>query len=464
MFAEVDDACRLALESERVPSISYAVGAAGEVAHARAFGIADLATGREATAGTAYLLASATKPITATAILRLAAEGRLALDDPLERHLGGLRLPRSARAGADAPTIAQALSHTAGLATHWDFAYPDGGRERFPLPVLVERYGILHRPPGERLEYSNLGYGLLDAVIGSASGREPAEYVRDEVLARVGAPSGRVGHGYRGPAPAAERYSADLVAYPEYDTSHRGASMGWATASDLVRFGLAHTRTGDPGWGLDAGHLPHAEMPGDPDGTDYGYGWGVRRIGDRTVLSHGGDMGGVGTNLTVLPDDGIAVAVLVNRTDTIGLAGAIRDRLLAVLVEGLPPLRPDRAPHAGDAAPATGDWAGVVRTHLGELPVRLSIRDDGHAEVALDSAPPRRVTVQGPEDPGDWAVDLAVSARLPTPDARAAGPLTRFVLDPRDGGLVGQARALKDDEAGHRVGNCLSHVCELGPA
>src|SRR3954471_19535179 len=120
-------------EVERVggSSVSVAVGLRNEVVFAEAYGTADFESGRAATPDTPYLLASITKPLTATAVCLLADRGVIGLDEPAERYLDGLRFTR--RGGDGDPTVRHLLQHTSGLWTQYEFIYVDTDGPRRPF-------------------------------------------------------------------------------------------------------------------------------------------------------------------------------------------------------------------------------------------------------------------------------------------------------------------------------------------
>ncbi|KFF99158.1 hypothetical protein IQ62_20570 [Streptomyces scabiei] len=110
MLEGLGEYCVEALEKHGCPSVSVAVVEQGEVVLAEAYGLADVVAGRPATSGTAYSLASITKPITATAVCVAADEGLLELDMAIP---GDYRWP--------APTARQLLQHRGGFGAHYDF-------------------------------------------------------------------------------------------------------------------------------------------------------------------------------------------------------------------------------------------------------------------------------------------------------------------------------------------------------
>ena len=157
----------------------------GEVT-TEAMGLADREQGIATTTSTVFDLGSITKQLTATAVLRLEAEGLLSVDDPVSRHLDGL----TAEQGRI--TLHQLLTHTAGLPE----ALGDDGE-------AIDRQGFidlvaatpLDRPPGQEYAYSNVGYSLLAAVIEVVTGRSYDEHLQESVLE----PAGLTSSGYRLP-------------------------------------------------------------------------------------------------------------------------------------------------------------------------------------------------------------------------------------------------------------------------
>ncbi|MEW9528272.1 serine hydrolase domain-containing protein [Microbispora sp. NPDC049125] len=436
-------------------SVSVAVARGDSPVYAGAFGMADMEEGRPATTGTAYLIASITKPITATAVCLAAEAGLLSLDDPAEKHLDGLLLYRSQDYGA--PTVRQVLQHRAGLGGHYDFAYAPIAR--LAVRQAIERYGTLYREPGSAFEYSNLGYGILDEVLRTVTGQDPAAFVKEHVFGPLGLASCHIGPAYRGPAQEAARYSAVGGRYPVYDTSHRGASLAWATASDLAMFGLSHAGAPSVLGAASIAAMRDALPTG--SGLGYGLGWFASHEGPHTIVSHSGSMGGVATMLVVVPELRLAACVLTNRTGTV-----VRDAVLGHLMSELVPgftrasVPPGGVP-AREMTIPSGTWEGHIDSYAGNIPLTLNVRS-GQVAASLDGGEP--VAAQMVTATADWDLRALFAVQLPTPDARADSPLLNLDLNQRDGVLAGAARSLKDGEQDGRLGNCLSHWCELRPS
>ena len=227
-----------------------------------------------------YRLGSISKTVTAVVVMRLRDEGRLHLDDPLERHLPGT--PFGDR------TIGQLLSHLAGASAE----SPGGWWERTPGGSLDDlRLGPEDVVLGaaRRFHYSNLGFGLLGEVVARARGMSWDDAVAAEVLR----PLGMTRTDPRPVPPAA----AGLAVHPWADVvlpepeHHAGlmaaAGQLWATLTDLGRF--AAFLIGDTGDVLDPATLEEMTEPAGVDSSAAGwsaYGLGVLVVanGPMTVL------------------------------------------------------------------------------------------------------------------------------------------------------------------------------------
>ena len=315
-----------------------------------------------------YRLGSITKTVTALLVMRLRDEGRLDLDDPLERHLPGTPYDRR--------TVGQLLSHMAGVGSE----SPGTWWERAPGTTL-DRLGLTEadRPhaAGRRFHYSNLGYGVLGELVAALRGRPWADAVREEVLL----PLDMTRTTPRPTSPAAQGFAvhpyADLVLpEPEHDAgSMAAAGQLWATLADLGRF--AALLLGDTGDVVSAGTLEEMCEPsgGAVDGGSWGaYGLGVMVLpmGDRTLVGHGGSMPGFLAGVYVDRAELTGGISLSNATSG-GDAALIPD-LLGIVRDAEPrvvdPWRPLPA-YDGAALALVGPW------YWGPAPTSLTLRADG---------------------------------------------------------------------------------------
>ncbi|WP_283246755.1 serine hydrolase [Microbispora sp. H10836] len=319
-----------------------------------AYGMADAGARRPNTPGTVFSIGSVTKTVTAAAILRLADEGKLSLDDRVGAILPRLRGPV---AGA---TVRQLLLHTSGLTgTH------GGDYEPLSPGAALAAIGRLKLafPPGAGHVYSNAGYTLLALVVERLSGRGYRDYVSSTVL-RL--PGGRVAGGFWDGHPAAPGPRA--VGYlDDGEPGHQGGFAGpyWGVEGNG---GLAMTMPGLAEWthALFTGRVvtpASAELaarPGWPlgDGRSETPGWVAfdRSLYGERFLSAAGGGGDVGHNAVVawVPAQRRVVAIASNT------AKLPAEALLRAVGPALLAGRPLPAPSA--AAPA-GDLAAMVGTY-----------------------------------------------------------------------------------------------------
>jgi CubicO group peptidase (beta-lactamase class C family) len=313
-FLPIAREMRHLVAEQTVPSIVIAVAKDGRIIWEFAVGWADRERQIPATPDTPYSLASVSKPFTATAVLKLVEAGRLVLDIPANNYLGHARITGT---HPERATLRHVLAHTAGLPGYFRMRLA-GDPQTFENTIASR--AILTRPSGRRYLYSNLGYGILDHIVERVTGVTYAEFMHRELfeplqLAQTSVPSA--------PRPgAAVRYSAHDSPLPFYDVDHRGASSVYASAHDLVRFGMFHLndRASDErhtgprilqAKSIREMQRVHTQIE---TGAGYGLGWridddgrGFRQVG------HTGGMPGVTTVLSLFPAERVVVVVLANR-------------------------------------------------------------------------------------------------------------------------------------------------------
>jgi D-alanyl-D-alanine carboxypeptidase len=176
--AAVDGVAREWLASTAAPSVSIAIVQDGRLAYAKAYGAARLNPKVDATPSTRYAIDSVSKEFTAAAILLLAEQSRLSLDDPLARWFPELRT-------ASAVTLRQLLTHTAGIRDYWpqDFLTPEMTRPTTTAAIIDEwAQRPLDFAPGTDWQYSNTGYVLAGAVVEKVSGEPLFEFLERHVF------------------------------------------------------------------------------------------------------------------------------------------------------------------------------------------------------------------------------------------------------------------------------------------
>ncbi len=359
-FDPVREFIRAQMVQSGAPTSSFAVAGDGKILWEEGFGWSDREQRIPATEHTMYSMASISKPITATGLMVLVQTGKIDLDKPVNDYLGNAKL--RARVGdAAQATVRRVANHTSGLPLHYQFFYIDEPYRRPSMDETILRYGNLVTIPGEKFEYSNLGFGILDYVISRVSGKPYEDYMREEVFRKLGLMQTSVGIGPGQEKLTATRYGEDGLPIPFYDFDHRGASAIFASAHDLVRFGLFHLKAhlADQAPILSDASIDemHRATSREGSGSGYGIGWMADDMtGGYHVLSHTGGMGGVATALRLIPSEKLAIVVLCNAG--INLPHRVANEIMATLLPNSAP-RPNAIRAApGEGVPtATGtDW------------------------------------------------------------------------------------------------------------
>jgi CubicO group peptidase (beta-lactamase class C family) len=164
-----------------IPGASIALVRDGQIVYTAAHGEANQESGQKMTADMPMRVQSISKSVTAWAVLKLAEEGKLSLDDPAERYLKGWKLPASDYP-PDGMTVKQLLSHTAGLPLGDVFALYSPDEAMPSLKESLTHPAILFQMPGKGFSYSNVGYNLLELIIEEVTERDFAEHEKRDPL------------------------------------------------------------------------------------------------------------------------------------------------------------------------------------------------------------------------------------------------------------------------------------------
>jgi CubicO group peptidase (beta-lactamase class C family) len=341
----VDPTLRAYLADGGVPGVSVAITDRDGLLLCREGGYADVAARRAVEPDTLFEIGSIGKSFTAHVILQLAAEGRLAVDDPVVRHLPWFRVPRT----GERITIHHLLSHTAGISAGID------GTPEATMQVHRLRDLPPGSAPGRRFHYSNVGYKALGLVIEALDGTSYARAIQRRVMEPAGMTASepaitnavreRIAIGYQ---PAIDdrpwNDGEPLAPAPWLQTDTADGSVA-ASATDMgayLRWLMAD---------LDAGG-PVARMATPvPALGGFGYGYGLLRFtrDGRDYVGHGGGMVGFISGMTWDQAAGIGAVVLQN-----GPGGAPTFlsrqlvRLAVAAVEGRDPARESVEPAPSD--------------------------------------------------------------------------------------------------------------------
>ena len=290
---------------KRLPGLSAAIIVDQDVLWQGAYGFADVARKVRATPTTLYSICSISKLFTSVALMQLYEQGKVRLDDPVEKHLPWFQLKSDIHDQADV-TVEGILTHAAGLPReaaypYWSTPFQFPTREQIQKAVSSQE--MLYRPE-TFWQYSNLGLTLVGEIVIAASGQTFDQYVRTNILTPLG-----LNDTYTD-MPAAERGKRLAVGYGGYPRSGEGAILpfyqangiapaaGFAsTVLDLGKFASWQFRLLDKGGSevLQANTLRNMQRVHfqDPESqTTWGLGFSVSRTDNKVFVGHGGSCPG----------------------------------------------------------------------------------------------------------------------------------------------------------------------------
>lgn len=295
------------------PGASLLVLRDGEPVVRRGYGMSDIEQGIEAGPATNYRLASVSKQFTAAAILLLAQDGKLSIDDPVRRWLPSLP------AAADAITLRHMLAHTSGLIDYEDLMGDDwqGQIRDAGVLELLEREDRLYFPAGSTYRYSNGAYALLALVVERASGLDFPAFLAQRIFAPLGMhDSIAFVAGGPGVPNRAWGYSRQDGQWVRTDQSTTSAVLGdggiYSSIDDLARWDAAlydDRLLSDDSRAL--AFSPQVKVTDEPYEASYGFGW--RITGES--LWHSGETIGFRNVILRWPAQRVTVVLLTNRND-----------------------------------------------------------------------------------------------------------------------------------------------------
>jgi D-alanyl-D-alanine carboxypeptidase len=278
----------------------------------RAYGAANREWMIPNTVDTRYRIGSITKQFTAAAVLQLADENKLSLDDPIEKYLPGLP------ASWGQAKIRQLLSHTSGIPSHT--SADDSDVKLLPVKHTPdELIALLKDLPlnyehGTKFKYNNMGYVLLGRIIETVSGMSYPNYLEKKLLKPLHLRNSGYDDGRVVISQLAQDYTdgVDKVVkgrFVDMSNTYAAGAM-YSTVDDL----LAWQQLLMSGKVLSPVSLNAMFTDG---GHHYGFGWFIRENLSRKLLEHGGNVGAYSSLLAFYPGDKLTVIVLSNYGDEV---------------------------------------------------------------------------------------------------------------------------------------------------
>ena len=351
---DLESFIRNEMRTANIPGLAVGFARDGVVHFAQGYGMADIARRKAVTANTMFHIASITKTVTATMIMRLAERGKLALDEPISGYLDfAVANPRFRDT---AITFRQLLMHTSSIsdARYYEIDFRQHGRDADQaLSDFLKQYltpkGINYSDatcfstalPGAAWDYCNVGYALLGHLAGRIGGVDMREQTRNDIFAPlemdhtswtikdVPEPYRAVGYDLVDGALVA----VEPVGFPDWPVGMLRSSI-----SDFMKFVAASANAGKTGGiqVLGAGAMAQMLEMRKPAGlpawlSGQGLGWMESTLGGQARPNHWGGDPGVFTAVYLAPATRSGVAIFTNvsvSTDNRTAIKNIADRLL----------------------------------------------------------------------------------------------------------------------------------------
>ncbi len=303
------------LDDKELPGAAVLFAEGEAVRYRKGFGLARVSPPRPVQPETVFRIGSITKQFTAAAILKLAEEGKLSLNDSLARWLPDF--PR-----ADRITVHQLLNHTSGIHPYTESpSFLAGVSEPVRPEALLDSIAAFKSDfqPGKGWKYSNSGYYILGYLVEKISGKPYGKYLEDTFFKPLGMTQTGVYRNEKAPAGEALGYSAaDGVVEPAPDwnmTWAGGAGNLYSTLDDLLRWNLAlHGGKVLQDEMYRAMTTPYSYTDGSPseNGQGYGYGLSIGSFRGEPIYGHSGGLQGFLGFLGYLPEREATVITLAN--------------------------------------------------------------------------------------------------------------------------------------------------------
>ncbi|HTZ57255.1 MAG TPA: serine hydrolase domain-containing protein [Acidobacteriaceae bacterium] len=332
--SKIDVAVNQVLASTKVPSASLAVVKDGHIAYLQAYGEARITPPMEATPQMQYPIGSISKQFTAAAILFLAQEGKLKLDDPVSKYL-----PELTR--ANEVTIRMLLSHTSGYQDYWPEDYVMTSMmvpttAQHILDVWAKR--PLDFDPGTQWQYSNTNYVIAGSIVEKVSGTPLIDMLKKRIFVPLGMDNVYDTDASKLPATDPTGYERHALG-PQRPSPLEGA--GWMFAAGELAMPAHDLALWDISM-LDRSLLSPASytqmltpvLLKNGTNTNYGLGVFVRQRDGRNIIEHSGEVSGFVSENLLFPDQHAAIIVLTNEMAS-GTASLVARRITPIVL-GLP--------------------------------------------------------------------------------------------------------------------------------
>ena len=327
---KVDATVRQALTATGVPSASIAIVQDGAIAYLQAYGAGRIDPHTPAQPSMRYSIGSISKQFTAAAVLLLAEQGKLSLDDPVSRFVPNLTRGNEV-------TIRELLSHTSGYQDYWPQDYvPPFMLQAITADKILELWARkpLDFDPGTEWQYSNTNFVIAGLIVEKASGEPLLQFLTEHIFTPLGMKSVMNIDQNRLTEADATGYLRYALGPPRLAPKE---GKGWLFAAgelampaeDLAKWDISmiNQTVLRPG---SYAQMEREIVLKNGVGTRYGLGVDVRQESGQRAIEHGGEVSGFTAHNIVFPEARKAVVVLINE-DSVGASGDIARKISDLL-------------------------------------------------------------------------------------------------------------------------------------
>lgn len=330
------------MKQQKIQGLALSVVRDGRLIKASGYGLANVELGVRVKPETLFQTGSVGKQFTATAVMMLVEQGKVALDDPITKYFDG------APASWKGITVRNLLTHTSGIPDYTDVKGKGGEplinlRQDYTEGELLQKFETLPLdfPPGRQWKYSNSGYVLLGILIRKVTGEFYGDYLHEHIFVPLGMSATRIiseadiipnrSAGYQ--LVKGELKNQDWVA-PSLNTTADGAL--YTNVLDMAKWDAAlYTEKLLKKTSLGEMWSPVRLASGKT--YPYGFGWEVTSDQGRRLIAHDGAWQGFTTNISRYVDDKMTVIVLTNLDSEHSNPTKIARGVAAIYIRNLKP-------------------------------------------------------------------------------------------------------------------------------
>jgi CubicO group peptidase (beta-lactamase class C family) len=293
------------------PGATAIVVRKGQVIYKKAIGLADMELNVPLQTDMIFRIGSITKQFTAVAILQLADQGKLSLQDDIKKYMPDLLFKETV-------TVEQLLNHTSGIKSYT--SKPDfEGKMRTDMTTMevikLTEKDTLEFKPGTKWNYNNTGYVMLGYIIEKITGKPYEEYIQQNLFTPAGMTNSYYGSEAKIIRNRAKGYEKEKNVFQNSDyismTLPHAAGSLLSTVEDLWKWNKAlHSYKLIKKEWLDKATTPYLLPNG--KSTRYGYGLSMNLVQGSKAIEHGGGIPGFLTDAIYLPAEDVFVAVFSN--------------------------------------------------------------------------------------------------------------------------------------------------------